>query len=109
MPELTYLLLNLGFLLPVLIALTTWAAIRHRRNQPVPASALALNTIALLMITLIFNNLIIGFGLVDYDATLITGIRLGLIPIEDFAYAIVAAVFVPLVFVALSRGRRDER
>jgi hypothetical protein len=34
----------------------------------------------------VFDNAIIGFGIVDYDESLISGFRLGFAPIEDFAY-----------------------
>lgn len=51
--------------------------------------ALHLHTFAAMIIgTAIFDNAIIGFGLVAYDETKILGFKIGLAPIEDFAYAI---------------------
>lgn len=55
---------------------------------------------AALMFTLtaIFDNVIIGTGIVDYDDELLLGIKILYAPIEDFAYTIVALVLVPSLF-----------
>ena len=51
--------------------------------------ALHLHTFAAMIIgTAIFDNAIIGAGLVAYDETKILGLKIGLAPIEDFAYSI---------------------
>ena len=52
----------------------------------------------MLLLTLVFDNLIIATGIVDYDSEKISGVRLGVAPIEDFAYTLVALVLVPSVF-----------
>ena len=52
----------------------------------------------MLFLTLVFDNLIIASGIVDYDPEKISGIRLGVAPIEDFAYTLVALVLIPSVF-----------
>ena len=49
-------------------------------------------------LTAIFDNVIIGTGIVAYDEQLISGIKILYAPIEDFAYTIVALVLVPSVF-----------
>jgi lycopene cyclase domain-containing protein len=56
------------------------------------------STVFMLLMTLIFDNLIIGSGIVDYDFSKTSGIRLFLAPIEDFAYTLVALVLVPSLF-----------
>jgi lycopene cyclase domain-containing protein len=43
---------------------------------------------ALIILTAIFDNAIIGAGLVAYDESKIWGVKIGLAPIEDFAYSI---------------------
>ena len=52
---------------------------------------------ALVMFTLtaIFDNVIIGTGIVAYDDDLLLGIKILYAPIEDFAYTAVAVVLVP--------------
>lgn len=44
------------------------------------------------ILTLIFNSLLTGLPIVTYDEQLLSGIKLGTIPIEDFSYAVVATV-----------------
>jgi lycopene cyclase domain-containing protein len=41
---------------------------------------------------------IIGTGIVAYDAEKISGIKIGVAPIEDFAYTVLAIVMVPSLF-----------
>ena len=53
---------------------------------------LALPVVGLLIGTAIFDNLIIWSGLVAYDESKILGWRIGLAPVEDFLYAIVAVL-----------------
>jgi lycopene cyclase domain-containing protein len=66
--------------------------------------------VVMLIMTAIFDNMIIGFGLVDYDPALISGVRIGVAPIEDFAYTVVAMIVVPVVWAwgaKLSRQGSD--
>jgi lycopene cyclase domain-containing protein len=60
--------------------------------------ALAPAALFMLLMTLVFDNLIIASGIVDYDYDKTAGIRLFLAPIEDFAYTLVALVLVPSLF-----------
>lgn len=55
---------------------------------------------AVLMFTLtaIFDNVIIGTGIVAYDEEKLLGIKILYAPIEDFAYTAVALVLVPSLF-----------
>lgn len=52
----------------------------------------------MLTITAIFDNVIIGTGIVAYDAEKISGLKIGIAPIEDFAYTVLAIVLVPSLF-----------
>lgn len=52
----------------------------------------------LLLLTVIFDNVIIGAGLVAYVPQFISGVRLWLAPIEDFAYSIAAVMVVVLIW-----------
>jgi len=49
------------------------------------------------MITAVFDNVIIGIGIVAYDSQHISGVKIGLAPIEDFAYSLAAPLFISLV------------
>jgi lycopene cyclase domain-containing protein len=62
----------------------------------------------LLVLTAIFDNVMIGVGLVGYDRHLISGVFIGRAPIEDFAYTVAAAVLLPSLWMLVS-GRRGGR
>jgi lycopene cyclase domain-containing protein len=100
----TYTLLNVVFL--GLVAVLAVAAILARRSPDWRAIGLA--AILMLTLTAVFDNVIIGTGLVAYDDALISGARIGLAPIEDFAYTIAALVLLPAVWELLPH-RSSER
>ena len=102
----TYTLLNIVFL--SIVALVAIAAIVARRAPRWRAVGLA--AVLLLTLTAIFDNVIIGTGLVAYDDSLISGVRIGLAPIEDFAYTVAALVLLPAVWELLRRSpaRQDS-
>ena len=56
-----------------------------------------------LTLTAVFDNVIIGSGLVDYHPELHLGLRLGLAPIEDFAYTVAALALLPALWAAIHR------
>ena len=85
----TYLGLNSIFL--VALALLTIPVLKK-----LPWRAIAFATAALLLITAVFDNVIIGLGIVAYDESLISGLKLGLAPIEDFAYSLAAPLLISL-------------
>ena len=104
----TYWLLNLWFLVPAALvfvaAVVVSASRRGGAGRFVGAVAGAL--IILLAFTAVFDNVMIGIGLVAYDPARISGAFLGAAPLEDFAYAIAAGLLLPSLWVLL--GRRNE-
>lgn len=74
-------------------------------------AAVGVALVVMLIMTAIFDNMIIGFGLVDYDPALISGVRIGVAPIEDFAYTVLAMIVVPVVWAwgAKLRSRKGEQ
>jgi lycopene cyclase domain-containing protein len=99
----TYLLINTWFL--VAVGLLTAIAWRGGSQPRVVGMVGAFVVVGIL--TAIFDNAIIGFGLVDYDPEKNSGVRLGVAPIEDFAYTLAGAVLIPLLWTALGR-RKDS-
>jgi lycopene cyclase domain-containing protein len=87
----TYILLTLTVL--SIFAIYTFLMKRWLKLKPILVAASVM-----LFLTLVFDNLIIASGIVDYDPEKISGIRLGVAPIEDFAYTLVALVLIPSVF-----------
>ncbi|MFJ3028120.1 lycopene cyclase domain-containing protein [Curtobacterium sp. NPDC087080] len=67
--------------------------------------------VVLLVMTGVFNNVIVGLGIVAYDDALVSGARVGLFPVEDLAYSIGAALLLPSCWVLLERprGRAHDR
>jgi lycopene cyclase domain-containing protein len=75
------------------------AATTRRRREVVLGAGIA--TGVLLVMTAVFDNVMIGIGLVGYDAARISGVFVGIAPLEDFAYAVAALVLLPSVWVLL--------
>ena len=65
--------------------------------------ALGVTLGVLLVMTAVFDNVMIGIGLVAYNESLISGAFIGIAPLEDFAYAIAAVVGLPSLWVLLDR------
>lgn len=91
----TYLILNGIFLLLVITILP----IRIKKPSRMWLAVL----LALLILTAIFDSLLVGFDVVAYDPTKILGIRIGNAPIEDFFYAILAAIAIPFLWQKLDK------
>lgn len=88
----TYFVMNVFFLVPLFV-------IGLVMRKQLPWRAIFWATGALLLITAVFDNLIIGTGIVAYDEELISGIKIGLAPIEDFSYSLAG----PLLIAILSK------
>ena len=70
--------------------------------------AVGVTALVLLVMTAVFDNVMIAIGLVGYDPALISGAMVGIAPLEDFAYAIAAVVLLPSLWVLLARSRPAE-
>src|SRR5690554_4059438 len=100
----TYWTLNAVFLGVVLVV--ALAAVLARRTPRWRAVALA--AIPLLILTAIFDNVLVGTGIVGYDETLISGAKIGVAPLEDFAYTIAALVLLPSLWSLLTPRKAPE-
>jgi lycopene cyclase domain-containing protein len=100
----TYPLILVPFVL-VTIVVTLATVRRPRFGQRMAASALAAGV--LLVLTAIFDNVMIGVGLFDYPEQHLSGLRIGLAPLEDFAYPLCAAFLVPAVYTLLGPRRES--
>lgn len=101
----TYALLSVVFLVLAGI-LATVAALAAGRRPRLAAVGLTLG--ALLVLTAVFDTVMIGVGFFTYADPHLLGVRIGLAPLEDFAYPIAAAVLLPAVWTLL-RVRRAAR
>lgn len=82
----TYLLISLPFL-----AASFWVWVRRRGGQRRQWQRLALTLTVLCALTIIFDNLMVAAGFVEYDPGNNVGIFLGLIPVEDLFYPVFVA------------------
>ncbi|WP_298741664.1 lycopene cyclase domain-containing protein [uncultured Microbacterium sp.] len=98
----TYALLIVPF--AVLTLLVTLSTVRRPRfGRRMGSSAIA--ALVLIALTAVFDNIMIAVGLFTYPPEHLSGIRIGLAPLEDFSYPLCAAFVVPAVFTLLSRER----
>ena len=92
----TYGDMNLIFL--VIAGIATWVIKSRFRCFTTPIVLLPM-----LILTAVFDNLIILAGIVDYDTAKLLGIYVGVVPIEDFAYTVVAVLLVPAIWKAMNK------
>ena len=101
-----YWTLNAIFL--AVVALVAFgAAVRIPSTRPWVAIAITLGV--LLVMTAVFDNVMIGVGLVGYEPSLISGAFIGIAPLEDFAYAVAAAILLPSLWMLLPERERESR
>lgn len=101
----TYALIVAPFSLLTLTAVLATLR-RPRFGRRMAASGIA--AAVLVVLTAVFDNLMIAAGLFTYPEEHLSGLRVGLAPIEDFSYAVCAAFLVPAVFVLLERRTTAE-
>ena len=100
-----YWQLNVIFL-AVVTVVGCFALAKYRRAMPwLPLLGIVG---ILLLVTAVFDNVMIGIGLVGYDAGKISGVFIGIAPLEDFAYAVAAAIALPSLWLLLPGRTREE-
>lgn len=72
-----------------------------------PTKAWWVTLLALLALTLVFDNLIIWAGIVAYDTTKLLGVYAGLAPIEDFFYALLAVIILPALWQLFGGSKKE--
>ncbi len=91
-----YLVLDAVFLIPAAYLFSSSPKTIRRRMLEVMGW--------LLLLTLMFDNIIIAARIVDYSPARILGWRLLYAPIEDFAYPVWAAIVLPFIYERLSKN-----
>ncbi|WP_417512248.1 lycopene cyclase domain-containing protein [Microbacterium sp.] len=106
----TYLLLSLPFVGASLVVFIVGAVQARRRGDLGRYfSAWAVATLVLLVLTAVFDNIMIAAGFFDYREDGISGIRLGLMPIEDFLYPLAGALLLSGVWQLLGATPEKRR
>ncbi|UOW01627.1 lycopene cyclase domain-containing protein [Agrococcus sp. SCSIO52902] len=92
-------------LTPLLVAAAIAAIVAFRRDRRGWA-ALAIASVVVMALTVVFDSLMIAADLFRFDDALLLGVRLGLAPIEDLGYALIALLLVAALWRLLpARGR----
>ena len=92
-------------LTPLLVAAAIAAIVAFRRDRRGWA-ALAIAAVVVMALTVVFDSLMIAADLFRFDDALLLGVRLGLAPIEDLGYGLIALLLVAALWRLLpSRGR----
>ena len=96
-------------LAPMLIAAAVAAVMALRRDRRRWA-ALAMAAALVLGMTIAFDSLMIAIDLFRFDDALLLGPRIGLAPIEDLGYALIAVLVAAALWTLLpSRSRPSDR
>ena len=61
--------------------------------------------VALLVMTAVFDSLMIGADLFRFDESLLVGWRIGLAPVEDLAWPLAAGLLLPSLWLLLTPER----
>jgi small toxic polypeptide LdrA/B/C/D len=108
----TYLLLAIAFLALATVVALVARRVARRTGRPVAGwRALALAAVALLLLTAVFDNVMIASGLFTYADGQISGARIGLAPVEDFSYPLAAVILLPALWSLFGDrfGGSDDR
>jgi lycopene cyclase domain-containing protein len=100
----TYWSLNAIFL--AVVAVVAVGALLVRRAPRWKAIGLAATP--LLIMTAVFDNVLVGLGIVGYDPSRISGVTIGVAPLEDFAYSIAVVVLLPSLWTLLTPRKAAE-
>ncbi|MEZ0447191.1 lycopene cyclase domain-containing protein [Cellulomonas sp. ICMP 17802] len=92
----------LNVIVLAVLGAVSWPVLRRMRALPIVWTVLHL-----CVLTAVFDTIMIDAGLYVFDPDKILGRYIWGAPLEDFAYAIAAAVGMPVLWVLL--GRRTDR
>jgi lycopene cyclase domain-containing protein len=95
----TYWLINIPFLVVAAVVL----GVALGRKATPRALPWLISAVIMMALTAVFDNAIIGSGLVAYDPQLLSGVMVGVAPLEDFAYTLAALMMIPALWHLLER------
>ncbi|MRG59823.1 lycopene cyclase domain-containing protein [Agromyces sp. CFH 90414] len=94
----------------IFLAIAVIVAVAFRRSAPRGhVVALVGAGVVLVVLTAVFDSVMIATGLFDYADGLISGLRIWLAPLEDFAYPVAALLVCSAVWNALGGDGDGER
>jgi lycopene cyclase domain-containing protein len=102
----TYLGLAAVFLLPAAAVAVVASAVRGLGARWWATTGVV--AAVLLVLTVVFDSLMIAADLFRYGEGALSGVRLRLAPLEDLAWPLAAALLLPALWELLGRRRRDD-
>jgi lycopene cyclase domain-containing protein len=105
----TYALLSVGFLALAAAVLGVALATAPDRARLVRRWWLpvVIAGVVLVVLTAVFDNVMVAVGLMTYAPGRISGAHVGLVPLEDFAYPVAGLLLLPALWLLLRpRGSR---
>lgn len=102
-PQLAAIVVGLAAVVAVIGALAVPASRRRGHLLAVLATASGLA-----VLTVVFDSLMIHFGLFSFEDSALSGVFLWLAPIEDLSYPLACALALPAVWVLMRRRRDDD-
>jgi small toxic polypeptide LdrA/B/C/D len=105
----TYWALNAVFLSAALAVAIPAASVLKGRGRKAALAAAGCAAVVVLVLTAVFDNLMIAAGLFSYSSELISGVSVGLAPLEDFAYPVAAVLLLPSLWILLGERGRKRR
>lgn len=94
-----YIALNIIFMTVVILILLCAGMIKKKAPQKHWWTAF----VFLIVLTTIFDNVIIYSDIVDYDPSKILGVKLFYAPIEDFMYTVLSIIMIPALWKLYSK------
>jgi lycopene cyclase domain-containing protein len=103
----TYLVLSSSFLVASVAVLCVALFRSARRRGPIRRWLLPalVSGAVLAALTALFDNVMITGGFMAYSRARISGVEIGAVPIEDFAYPLAALILLPALWLLIP-GRR---
>ena len=102
----TYLQLSAVFLGVAAVAGSALVLVARRRPH---LGALGITAIVLVLLTAVFDTVMIAAGLFHYSSAHLIGLHIGLAPLEDFAYPLAGVLLLPAVWTATRALRARTR
>ncbi|MCT1615270.1 lycopene cyclase domain-containing protein [Kocuria indica] len=102
---------SVNFIFLGIAALVLIVAVLVRRPRGLFWGSLVASFVLLVVLTAIFDNLMIAAGIMTYTEHNISGVQIGLAPLEDFAYPFAGVLLLPALWLLLggARGARGAR
>lgn len=100
---------DVNFIFLGLAALVLLVAVVLRKPGRLFWGALGASTVLLFVLTAVFDNLMIAAGIMTYTDQNISGVQVGLAPLEDFAYPLAGVLLLPGLWLLLGGWVESRR